>query len=129
MCPVLGRSQCHDQHRPRLQCNSALNLTSQATVHSAKAGPPLFKQTVPHPASCQPTTNSLQSGSLCSLECVYTEPSPCHIPTSKGSERSSDSSSQHTALSCSVSSPAALSCTTSGGEKAARVFGYSRPWG
>lgn len=49
------------------QCNSALNLTIQATVHSARPTdhrfkrPPAFKQAIFHPASCQRTTNSLQS--------------------------------------------------------------------
>lgn len=95
---VRARHQGHHlQQRAWEQCDSALNWTIQATVHSAKAGPRLFKQAIPHPAPCQHTTNSLQSGSLCSLECVCAEASPCHIPTSK-SPGSSDSSSQHTAL-------------------------------
>lgn len=87
--------------------NSALNLTIRATVHSAKAGRPLIKQAIPHPASCQPPTNSLQSSSLGSLECVCAEPSPCHISPSRGRDRpgSSDSSSQHTALSRAAFSP------------------------
>lgn len=107
VCLACGRSQCqHLQHSPGLQCK--WSKLDRPGYRPFSQEPPLFKQAMPHPAPCQPTTNSLQSGSLCSLECVCAEPSPCHIPTSEGRESpgSSDSSVHHTGLSCSAFSPA-----------------------
>ncbi|CAB1440011.1 unnamed protein product [Pleuronectes platessa] len=109
-------------HRP--QCNSAPSLTVQATVPSAQAQCPQISgttgvQTSHISSSLLPTYHKqfTVDGALLSRAYLWRPNSVPHLPV-QSHERlaSSDSSSQHTALSRSAFSPAAaVSCTTSGG--------------
>lgn len=70
------------------RCNSALNLTIQACrpfglpQWPQKQGPPAFKQAILHPASCQPTTNSLQSACSAPRSLSMATRLQCHISPS-----------------------------------------------
>lgn len=123
------------------QCNSALNLTIQATVHTSlwphahrfwdhrRSNKPYFIQ----PSANLPQTVYSQ-WALLSGVCLWQPDSMPHLSI-QSHERlaSSDSSSQHTALSRSAFSPAVVSWTTSGDKRlpeclACRRFTWTWGW-
>lgn len=122
------------------QCNSALNLTIQATVHSARPSDHRFRdhRRLNKPYFIQPPANLPQTvysqRALLSGVCLWQPNSMPHLSV-QSHERleSSDSSSQHTGLSRSAFSPAAVSWTTSGDKRlpeclACRRFTRTRGW-
>ncbi len=142
-CYYLSHRQQHPQWLSQSlqpQCNSALNLTIQATVHSARPSDHKFKDHrrlnkpyfIQSPANLPQTVYSQRA--LLSGVCLWQPDSMPHLPV-QSHERleSSDSSSQHTGLSRSAFSPAAVSWTTSGDERlpeclACRRFTRTRGW-
>lgn len=119
--------------------NISQTLTIQATVHSARPSDHRFKDhrclNKPYFTSFLPTSHKqLKVYGLCSLEFVYGNLTPCHISPSRAmKDWPPDSSSQHTALSRSAFSPAAVSWTTSGDKRlpeclACRRFTRTQGW-
>lgn len=107
--------------------NSALDATMLAAVPSASNCWGTTGVSTSH-TSCSllPTYHKqFTVRALCSLEFVYGNLTPCHIsPVGAVKDRAScDSSSQHTALSRSAFSPAAVSWTTSGDKRLPECFG------
>ncbi|KAK5901945.1 hypothetical protein CesoFtcFv8_007254 [Champsocephalus esox] len=109
---------------PDLYNHSALDLTIQAIVHSAGPDDHRFRdhRRLNKTYFIQPPANLPQTVySQCALlsgVCLWQPDSMPHLPV-QSHERlaSSDSSSQHTALSRSAFSSAAVSCTTSGDKR------------
>lgn len=142
-CCNLSSRQQHPQRfskSPPPRCNSALNLTIQATVHSARPSDHRLRdhRRLNKPYFIQPPANLPQTvysqRALLSGVCLWQPDSMPHLPV-QSHERlaSSDSSSQHTALSRSAFSPAAASWTTSGDKRlpeclACRRFTRTRGW-
>lgn len=98
-------------------------------------GPPEFKQAIFLPISCQPTTNSLQSVDSALWSLSMATRLRATSPPSRAMEGwpPPDRSSQHTVLSCSAFSPAAVSWTTSGDKRlpeclACRQFTRTQRW-
>lgn len=121
------------------QCNSALNLTIQATVHSARPNDHRFRdhRRLNKPYFIQPPANLPQTvysqRALLSGVCLWQPDAMPHLPV-QSHERlaSSDSSSQHTALSRSAFSPTAVSWTTSGDKRLPECLAcrrFTRTWG
>lgn len=119
--------------------HSSKNLTIQATVYSARLSDHRFRDhrrlNKPYFTSFLPTSHKqFTVNGLCSLEFVYGNPTPCHISPSRAmKDWPPDSSSQHTALSRSAFSPAAVSWTTSGDKRlpeclACRRFTRTQGW-
>lgn len=119
--------------------NSSQNLTIQATVHWARPSDHRLRDhrrlNKPYFTSFLPTSHKqFTVYGLCSLEFVCGNPTPCHISPSRAmKDWPPDSSSQHTALSRSAFSPAAVSWTTSGDKRlpeclACRRFTRTQGW-
>lgn len=133
-CCNLSHRQQHLQCLSQSQCNGALNLTIQTNVHSTTAlGPLAFKQAILHAASCQPTQTVYSQRALLSGIFLWQTDCMPHL-SNQTHERvaSSDTSSQHTALSLSAFSTTAVSWTTSGDKRLPDCLTcrrFTRPWG